>query len=77
MFNINLFLIIIIIFILFVIFQIYFYLKIYNKNQILIKKMESFQSTLTGINNNDNKYILDDNSMEILLEDYNKLKTNI
>ena len=76
MININLFSIIIIIFILFIIFQIYFYSNIYKKNQNLIKKIENFQSTLTNINNN-NDYILDDHSMEILLEDYNKLKDNI
>ena len=77
MININLFSIIIILFILFIIFQIYFYSNIYKKNQNLIKKIESFRSTLTNIKNNNNEYILDDNSMEILLEDYNKLKTNI
>ena len=77
MININLFSIIIILFILFIIFQIYFYSNIYKKNQNLIKKIESFQSTLTNIKNNNNEYILDDNSMEILLEDYNNLKTNM
>ena len=74
MFNINLFSVIVIIFILFIIFQVYFYSNIYTKNQNLIKKIESFQSTLNNINN---EYILDDNSMEIILEDYNKLKDNI
>jgi len=77
MINISLFSIIIILFILFVVFQIVFYLNIYKKNQNLIKKIENFQSTLTNIKNNNNEYILDDNSMEILLEDYNKLKNNI
>jgi predicted PurR-regulated permease PerM len=77
MINISLFSIIIILFILFVVFQIVFYLNIYKKNQNLIKKIESFQSTLTNIKNNNNEYILDDNSMEIILEDYNKLKDNI
>ena len=77
MININLFSIIIILFILFIIFQIYFYSNSYKKNQNLIKKIESFQSTLTNIKNNNNEYILDDNSMEILLEDYNNLKTNM
>lgn len=70
MFKINLFFILLI-FLLFIIFQIYFYSKIYKKNDNLIKKIESFQTTLTDIND---KYTLDDKSIEILLEDYNKLK---
>ena len=42
----------------------------------MIKKVESFQSTIVNIDNNKD-YLLDDASIEILLEDYNKLKNNI
>jgi hypothetical protein len=42
----------------------------------MIKKVESFQSTIINIDNNKD-YLLDDASIEILLEDYNKLKNNI
>ena len=42
----------------------------------MIKKVESFQSTLINIDNNKD-YLLDDDSIEILLEDYHKLKNNI
>jgi uncharacterized protein YoxC len=71
-----LFLIIIILFILFIIYQIYFYSSIYKKNEYTLKKIESFQSTLSDINNKKD-YLLDDKSMEVLLEDFNKLKNNI
>ena len=73
---INLFFIIIILFVLFIIYQIYFYSSIYKKNENMIKKVESFQSTIINIDNNKD-YLLDDASIEILLEDYNKLKNNI
>ena len=73
---INLFFIIIILFLLFMIYQIYFYSNIYKKNENMIKKVESFQSTIVNIDNNKD-YLLDDASIEILLEDYNKLKNNI
>ena len=73
---INLFFIIIILFLLFMIYQIYFYSNIYKKNENMIKKVESFQSTIINIDNNKD-YLLDDASIEILLEDYNKLKNNI
>ena len=71
----NLFLIILVLFILFVIYQIYFYSNVYKKNEDKIRKIESFQSTLDNINTKSN-YLLDDKSIEILLEDYNKLKNN-
>jgi hypothetical protein len=58
------------------IYQIYFYSNIYKKNENMIKKVESFQSTIVNIDNNKD-YLLDDASIEILLEDYNKLKNNI
>ena len=73
---INLFFIIIILFLLFMIYQIYFYSNIYKKNENMIKKVESFQSTIVNIDNNKD-YLLDDASIEILLEDYNKLKNNV
>jgi ABC-type bacteriocin/lantibiotic exporter with double-glycine peptidase domain len=72
----KLYLIILILFILFIIYQIYFYSNIYKKNEDIIKRVESFQSTLVNIDKKKD-YLLDDNSIEILLEDYNKLKNNI
>jgi len=72
----NLFLLTIILFIIFIIYQIYFYSSIYKKNEDLIKKVESFQSTLDHIDNKKD-YLLDDSSIELLLDDYNKLKNNI
>jgi hypothetical protein len=67
---------ILIIFIIFVFIQIYFYSTIYKKNNHLIKDIELFTNKLIYIDNK-NDYILDDKSIEILLEDYNKLKNNI
>lgn len=72
----TLFLLTIILFILFIIYQVYFYSSIYKKNENLIKKVESFQSTLDEIDNKKD-YLLDDCSIELLLDDYNKLKNNI
>ena len=72
----NLFLMTIILFIVVIIYQIYFYSTIYKKNEDILKKVESFQSTLTDIDKKKN-YLLDDASIELLLEDYNKLKNNI
>lgn len=80
MFNINVFLIILFIFLLFIIFQVYFYSNIYITNDIKIKEMERFQSTLSGIESNidnNNDYLLDDTSIELLLSDYNKLKNTL
>lgn len=80
MFNINVFLIILFIFLLFIIFQVYFYSNIYRTNDIKIKEMERFQSTLSGIESNidnNNDYLLDDTSIELLLSDYNKLKNTL
>lgn len=68
------YLIILTLFILFITYQIYFYSGIYNKNNILINKVENFQSTLENIDTN---YVLDDKSIELLLDDYNKLKNNL
>ena len=72
----NLFLITVILFIIFIIYQVYFYSIIYKKNEDIIKKVESFQSTLVEIDNKKD-YLLDDSSIELLLDDYNKLKNNI
>ena len=68
--------VIICLFILFILYQIYFYSSIYNKNNNTIKKFESFQNTLTNIDAN-KEYKLDDKSLELLLDDYNKIKNNI
>jgi cell division protein FtsL len=76
MFNINLYVIVIFLFILFIIYQIYFYSHIYNNNNNIIKKIESFENTLESIDNSQ-EYILDDRSLELLLDDYNKLKNNM
>ena len=50
MFDKKLFFIIFFIFLLFVMFQLYFYIKLYNKNANLLKKIESFVNTLTKNN---------------------------
>ena len=70
------YLLILIIFVIFIVIQVYFYMIKYKKNDTLIKKVESFENTLVNIDNNE-QYLLDDNSLEILLEDYNNLKDNI
>ena len=66
--------IIFIIFLIFIAVQVYYYLNIYKKNENNIKKIESFQASVTDIEKN--KYMLDDSSLELLLEEYNKLKNN-
>jgi len=76
MFDTKLYFIIFIIFLIFIGFQIYFYSIKYKKNENLLNKIESFQTTLKDLDNK-NEYILDDKSLEILLEDYNKLKNDI
>lgn len=55
----------------FILIQVFFYNKKIMKNEENIKKIESFEADVIKINNN--KYILDDNSMKILLDDYQKL----
>lgn len=74
MFDMNLYFIIIILFLVFIIFQIYFYNSKYKKNENVLNKIENFQSTLKNLNK---EYVLDDKSLERLLEDYNKLKNDI
>jgi CHASE3 domain sensor protein len=66
--------IIFIIFLIFIAVQVYYYLNIYKKNENTIKKIESFQASVTDIEKN--KYMLDDSSLELLLEEYNNLKNN-
>jgi hypothetical protein len=68
--------IIFIIFLLFVLLQIYFYSVKYKKNNVLIKKIESFENTLETMEQKTD-YVLDDSSIELLLEDYNKIKKDI
>jgi len=70
------YLLILIIFVIFISIQVYFYNIKYKKNYTLIKNVESFENTLVNIDNNE-QYLLDDKSLEILLEDYNDLKNNI
>lgn len=51
-------------------------MNVYQKNDKLIKKIESFQGTLDVIDKE--KYVLDDDSLSLLLDDYNELnKENI
>lgn len=76
MFNINFFYIVLIFFLLFIFIQIYFYGNILKKNEEKITNMESFKNSLSNLNSND-KYILDDTSIKIILEDYNKLKNSL
>jgi len=73
MFNTKIFLIILSIFILFCSIQIYFYYQSYVKKQEQIKKIESFENTLVNISNKQD-YILDDKSLENLLDDYENFK---
>jgi cell division protein FtsL len=74
MFNYTLFFLILFIFLILILVQVYFYSYKYVKNQEHIQKIESFSNTLTSLNKSNNEFILDDSSMEKLLEDYNKLK---
>ena len=73
---IKIYLLILVIFVIFIAIQVYFYNIKYKKNNTLIKNVESFENTLVNIDSNE-KYLLDDKSLEILLEDYNNLKNNI
>lgn len=67
----TLFLIIFFIFLVFTGFQIYFYHEKYRKNNVMIQKMESFQNTIEKYD----KYTLDDNSVQQLMEDYGNLQS--
>jgi phosphotransferase system glucose/maltose/N-acetylglucosamine-specific IIC component len=78
--NSNLYIILIIIFILFVSYQIYFYNIIYKKNLETLKKIESFENDINAINeysNNNSEYLLSDESVTKLLDDFNDIKNNI
>jgi len=75
---IKLYLLILIIFIIFIAIQAYYYSIKLKNNQKKIKEVESFENTLTNIKTNcDNNYKLDDSSLELLLNDYNKLNNKI
>jgi uncharacterized protein YxeA len=63
--------IILLFFLLFVFIQLYFYKTKYNQNNDFIKNMESFESKLTVIDKSN--IILKDVSIELLLDQYNKL----
>ena len=76
MFNINFFYIVLIIFLLFIFIQTYFYGNILKKNEEKIVNMESFKNSLNDLNTK-GEYILDDTSIKIILEDYNKLKNSL
>ena len=76
MFNINFFYIVLIFFLIFIFIQIYFYGNILKKNEEKIINMESFKNSINNLNAN-NKYILDDTSIKIILEDYNNLKNSL
>jgi len=70
------FMVIFVIFILFICIQIYFYKKNIDTNTQKINKIESFQNTLEHINKKNNNYILDDKSLNVLLQDYNEIVSN-
>ena len=72
--NTTIFLIIFVFLLIFISVQVYFYYQKYNKNNKVIQKMEQYTSKLNSIDNKD--YILDDTSMERLLDDYENIKYN-
>lgn len=74
MFNINIFIIIFIILFIFILFQIIYYNNIFYKNNNKIEKIDNFTNKLDYINNSDtSSYILDDKSLNNLLDEYNNL----
>ena len=73
--NIYLYVLIMVIFIAFVGYQIYFYNVVYKKNLETLKKIKSFENEVKGIN--DTSYLLSDESVSKLLEDFNNIKNNI
>ena len=75
MFNTKIFMVILLIFLFFCMIQIYFYYQSYIKKQNKIKNIESFENTLININNNKD-YILDDASLQKILNDYDNLNIN-
>jgi uncharacterized protein YxeA len=68
--NMNIF-IILLFFLLFIVIQLYFYKTKYNQNNDFIKNIESFESKLTVIDKSN--MMLKDVSIELLLDQYNKL----
>jgi hypothetical protein len=75
MINYKIFTIIFIIFMVFIFIQLYYYLQLQQKNDNKIEKIEKFQNTLKHLDSLSTKeYILDDNSLNKLLEEYNTLK---
>ena len=78
-YNIYLYVLIMIVFLAFVGYQIYFYNIVYKKNLETLKKIESFESDVKGINDtyNETAYLLSDESMAKLLDDFNNIKSNI
>lgn len=76
MIKMNIFIIIFILFLLFISLQIYFYYHKYYQNQLMIQKMEQFQTQLVNIEAN-KEYTLDDSSIERLLDNYNNIQNNL
>jgi hypothetical protein len=53
---------------------------VYKKNLETLKKIESFENEVDSINKytgNNSEYLLSDESMNKLLEDFNNIKNNI
>ena len=73
--NTYLYIFIMVIFIAFVTYQIYFYNVIYKKNMETLKKIESFENDVKEVNAA--SYILSDDSINKLLQDFNNIKNNI
>ncbi len=73
--NIKFLSIIFVIFIIFTCIQIYFYMNKYNENQLKMTNINNFENRLMNIDNDITKkeYILDDKTLEQLLEHYNNL----
>lgn len=78
-YNTYLYVLIMIIFLAFVGYQIYFYNIVYKKNLETLKKIESFESDVKGINEtyNETSYLLSDEAITNLLDDFNNIKSNI
>lgn len=75
MFEINIFIIVFIVLITFVLFQILYYNNIFNKNYNKIEKIDNFTNKLDRIHHKTD-YILDDSSLNNLLQEYNNLNNN-
>jgi hypothetical protein len=69
-----LFIIFLLIFFLLVIIQIYYYKKKSDKNELLLKNIEAFESKLKNIDKKD--ILLEDTSIEHIIEQYNEIKNN-